>query len=239
MERPYTCSEDNCDRSYAQSGALLAHIRAHFPVYDHICPFENCGYAYPVATSLTSHVQSHHTPEGIQRKKRQEVKILDLLQANDIPFKAQHTIDFKCLGGMRDGSRCYVDFLVEVRDTSDMLVGFIFLEVDEYQHKTYAIDCDTRRMADVYESLIVEGNTFPIAFIRYNPDAFKVNGNTKTVPAPVRKARLLDLLKTWTFQQPFSILYMYYDTDDENPLIFDDPAYNEAFKAAFVGSIVD
>ena len=54
--------------------------------------------------------------------------------------------------------------------------GVIFLEVDEHQHKTHLISCELRRMMDVHQSLVMEGNTLPIAFLRYNPNSHKVDG---------------------------------------------------------------
>ena len=240
-QRPYVCPQPECQKEgYASLGAMLRHERTHCPVYNHICPEDMCDKAYPHASSLSAHIKSHHTAEGQQRKKRKETVIFDLLKKHNVSFNAQHTVDFKCLGGSRETARGLIDFIVEVRDTDGKLTGIVFLEVDEDQHKTYPINCDTRRMADVYESLTVEGNTLPILFVRYNPDAFKVEGETVKVPSKMRQARLIETLKNWQFKQPFAVLYMYYDTTPEGvPAIFDDEAYSEAFTETFIGSIVD
>ena len=70
--------------------------------------------------------------------KRDEARIDTLLKAGKLEFKAQHFIDFTCIGpdrdGDRDGERCFVDFVdfvVQVTDKRGQ-VGFIFLEVDEH-----------------------------------------------------------------------------------------------------------
>ncbi len=241
-ERPFACPVPGCQHPpYASSGALAQHVQSHTPVFKYVCPEPLCdNLAYRHAQSLAFHMQSHHTEEGQQRKKKKETIIFDLLKHHDISFNGQHTVDFRCVGGPRETVRGFIDFMVEVRDADGKLTGIIFLEVDEDQHKSYAINCDTRRMADVYESLIVEGNSFPILFIRYNPDVFKVNSEKTKVLSKDRQARLINLLKNWDFTQPFAILYMYYDTNEDGcPKIFDDAAYNEAFKEAFIGCIID
>lgn len=218
---------------------MKAHMFSHNPEPRFRCQEEGCDAAYPFPQSLQSHIESHHTEAGQQRKKKKEAKIKKLLDDHNIPYKAQHHIDFRCVGPNGEGSRCFIDFLIEVRDSEGKVSGFIFLEVDEQQHDAYAVACEVRRMADVYESLTVGGNTFPVAFVRYNPDRFEVEEVLVKVPTKTRQARLLNVLKTWTFKQPFSVLYMFYDTIDELPAVFTDPSYNEAFKDACIGCIIE
>lgn len=238
-EEPYACLEPGCNRTYSSGSSLRAHVKTHTKVYNQICPDTLCGNVYWNATSLAAHVKSHHTDDGQKQKKREEVKIRELLEANDISFKIQHVISFKCLSGSRDKIRCHIDFVVNVPNENNELVGYIYLEIDEKQHKPYGVECEINRMTDAYQSVSESGNTYPIAFLRYNPDAFKANGMTKSVSASIRRNRLINMLKTWEFHQPFSVLYMYYDAIGDRPVIFDNASYSEAFKTACIGNIVD
>jgi hypothetical protein len=72
---------------------------------------------------------------------------------------------------------CYMNITVRTR--------VIFLEVDEDQHKFGAdggtIRCDMKRMSNVIEALAMDGNTLPICFVRYNPNAFRINGKLQHI----------------------------------------------------------
>ena len=106
----------------------------------------------------------------------------------------------------------------------------IFLEVDEDGHESYNLSCELRRVMDVHRSLVLEGNTLPVAFIRYNPNAFKVDGKTKRTSKYVREKALVDAMRNWEFKRDFEILYMYYDEDSSAPSILSDPEYDESVK---------
>ena len=206
----------------------------------YICDFDGCDAAFAQSGHLTKHKFYWHTKEGQVRKKKDEARILRLLNTHGFDFKPQHFIDFVCLGPDRDGDRCFVDFLIEIQDTNKKVVGFIFLEVDEHQHKltNYSISCENRRMTDAQRSLSLEGNSFPIVFIRYNPHEFTVNNQKQKVRMKDREAKLVKLLQTIELKQPFSVMYMFYDTVDGNPYIFTDPTYEDSFKQLVTQCVV-
>jgi len=166
--------------------------------------------------------------------KKAEFRILNLLQKHLIPFKEQHTIDFRCIGADRDGDRCFIDFLIEIKDPSDRVTGFIFLEVDD-EH--YSVSCELRRMVDVHRTLALEGNTLPLAFVRYNPDAHRSDGTPVRVLKKDREAKLVETLNSWTFDRPFGVYYMYYDKIDDEPAVFDDIEYDPSFREYYIGCI--
>ena len=70
----------------------------------------------------------------------------------------------------------------------DLQFRVVILEVDEHQHKfeKYNPRCELVRV-----SRIVEGFGIPVHIIRYNPDAFKINGSTRRTKIGER----LDILK--------------------------------------------
>lgn len=139
-------------------------------------------------------------------------------------------IDFKCTGRDREGDRCFIDFLIQIRNQNGHVIGIVFLEVDEGQHKWYGVECEVRRMADVHLSLTLEENTLPILFIRYNPHRHSKDGKTYRLLKRTREDRLVRYLRNVKFDQAFAVTYMFYDSQDGLPCVIDDPAYDESFK---------
>jgi hypothetical protein len=113
-----------------------------------------------------------HTTEGIQGRKRAEQRVASLLDGAGLEYKREHTVGFACVTGESGRSYARVDFV--------LLSGgqVTFLEVDEGQHKfgDFSVSCDMARMGRIVESLAIEGNTLPVLFVRYNPDAYRVAG---------------------------------------------------------------
>lgn len=76
-----------------------------------------------------------------------------------------------------------------------------------------------------------------IVFIRYNPHAFKVDGQTRRRPTVLRLARLVETVKEFTntacTDEDVKIMYMYYDTNGDAPAVFADPDYDDAAKEWF------
>jgi len=212
---------------------------AHVGEKPHLCPEPNCEAAFSTNYHLKQHVYNWHSTEGQVRRKNDENRIRKVLEDAGFDFKAQHHIDFKCIGADREGDRCYIDFLVNVRDAEGKIIGIVFLEVDEDQHSWYEVSCELRRMTDTQRSLVLEGNTLPIMFIRYNPHGYKVDGVVrKNMWKKHREERLVEFIRTLTFTQPFGVTYMYYDTVEGKPAIFSDPAFEEAFKPLVTHCVV-
>ena len=127
-----------------------------------------------------------------QRIKWEEKRVQDaldgtfrLITSDQFPsrpreYKPQKYIDFRSLHpDLRKSNRLYasIDFVFGVPG------GFVFLEVDENQHKSYEGNYDMVRMDEVmlaYEN--VYGKTQRVLWIRFNPDAFRINGNQPKRP---------------------------------------------------------
>lgn len=102
----------------------------------------------------------------------------------------------------------------------------ILLEADENQHEYYAISCEIDRMNKVVESLLLEGNTLPIKWKRYNPDTMRVDGQTVKVLKRDRESRLLkEILSTRNNFDGVQIQYMYYDVSEEQNIICRSPEF--------------
>jgi hypothetical protein len=148
-----------------------------------------------------------------------------------IPFKREHTIDFRCFK-QSGTTRARVDFYID-----EHLDCIIFLEIDEHQHKYgYEIGCDIARMSRILTSLTLAGNSLPILFIRYNPHSFKVDGKNRRVLKRDREKQLVKFIQEYKSNEsrPIDIAYMYYDSDTVDgsvyPTLLDHEDYNEKMK---------
>ncbi len=161
--------------------------------------------------------------------KREESRINSLLTKVNVDFTTQHFIDFTCMGPNRDGDRCFIDFVIQITDALGR-VGFVFLEVDEHQHQGQSVSCELRRMSDAHSSLLVEGNTMPFAFLRYNPNAYRINGVSQRFAKAKREERLVEVLNNWSFEREFEAVYMFYDAEEGEATVWKDPAFNSNFR---------
>ena len=186
------------------------------------------------------HTYYYHTAEGRAERVREEERVKKyVLIEYDFDFKRQHYIDIKC-GVFAPTRACaYGDFILLFRNM------VVILEVDEDQHKSYGVSCDVSRMAEIVETLRVEGNTQRIVFIRYNPHGFKVDGVTKHTTKEERHRRLAELLCDLQAEEgkddacDVRTFYLFYDTDaDGEPAVFQDETYEDLAKEWFVRAIV-
>jgi hypothetical protein len=90
-------------------------------------------------------------------------------------------------------------------------------------------------MTNIVESLLTNGNTIPIQFIRYNPHKYKIDNNTIRTSQKERHSELIKTIYTTLFNTPLSLKYLFYDKDNNNkPTIFNNPEYNETFKQFYL-----
>ena len=246
-EKPYSCTE--CNKEFIEQGNMLKHIRSvHLKLRPHKCSF--CKAAFSMKKNLDDHILRHedkrefacgecnlrfnvksdlqkhgkvHDPEYQAIKKSKEERIRKLLHKNGYDFKNEHHVDFSCA---QIGTFARIDFVLMLG------VGILFLEVDENQHQSvnYTAGCDVARMCKVVESLALGGNTLPIAWIRYNPDSFSVDGVKRKRSTESREKILLEEISSLQFGRPLQIKYLFYDVAEEELCVHMDPDYNEALK---------
>ncbi len=237
-EKPFCCTYKRCDAAFARSGDLKTHLRTHTGEKPFTCTFESCESTFGQRSHLTKHIRAMHSLEGQARQKKQEQRIANVLDAAGIDYKREHKIDFTCMGDA-DNSYARIDFVF-------MRFGrVIFLEVDEEQHrfgygKTM---CDMKRMTKIIESLCLEGNSMKIVFIRYNPNTFTVDYQSRNVIKKTRERTLVDMLQDdrnaiFTTKMDVTIQYMYYDTVSEYADITYDPEYNKYMRECCLPTIV-
>jgi hypothetical protein len=212
-------------------------MRTHTGERPYVCPDDNCDYAATTSGNLLVHYRAFHDEAARMRKKRQEQRVAKALTEAGMYFKREHHVDFKCL---RDASNdyCRIDFLLTFGKR------VVFLEVDEGQHRfgKYSVSCEMKRMTCIHESVAIDGNELPILFVRYNCNAYKVDGVTQNIKKVDREAVLITYLTTLpsvtTATPPLSVQYMYYDVCDGQPTVFDDPEYSDIVKRCCLPAIV-
>ena len=231
-EKPFKCTFEGCDYRFARSHHLANHERTHTGEKPHKCPVEGCDYRCAESGNLVTHHDRNHTREGQARRKRQEQRVFRALvnagyvectQLGDAApppghFVREKHIDFRCVGDM-DGTCAFIDFVIHPGPG----LPLVFLEVDEGQHR-YGYGeagCDMRRMAKVMETLALSGFDGKVLWLRYNPDAFQVDGVTqdaRSMPEYTKQNRegwLIRRLKALesSTSPTLAIEYAYYDVD--------------------------
>ena len=106
----------------------------------------------------------------------------------------------------------------------------VVIEIDEDHNFGYGVSCDVARKCKLYEAWCLEGNSLPVRIIRYNPDAFKVDGKTKRTTKAKREELLLQAISDATKRdgEGLQIQYMFYDIQDGQPVILADEGFTLA-----------
>lgn len=223
----YAC--DQCDFQTKKASDLKQHKadKHDLGVTWHACDADpgKCEYQAKQASHLYDHIRTQHARVHAQRRKEQEERVRRALVdagwqehrlAEAMPpvghFRREKRIDFKCAKLQSRDTWCSIDFVLGVPN------GFVFLEVDEHQHKYgYGdhLSCDMKRMACVMESLAVETNyNVPnLYWLRYNPNAWHVGGETRRMPKADREANLVAWLERFECVASFGIGYAFYDCE--------------------------
>ena len=100
---------------------------------------------------------------------------------------------------------------------------FLILEVDEYQHSHYNVECENTRMINISQSL-----GMPVIFLRYNPDRFTINNKVIDIPKKIRLQELKKMLDQYLYldlnllKYFCSVVYLFYndyDVDDRKCIL--------------------
>ena len=158
-----------------------------------------------------------------KRAKKEEEAVADFLSG--FVFQREVHISYCCLDqdSLENKRSARLDFVIELPTHR------VILEVDENQHKseTYNVACDVARMTHVMGAIACTGER-PTTWIRFNPNAYAVDGVTQKKPKLERYQALEKMIR-----QPVEgtkVVYMYYDTQEGQPVVTLDVAYPLAFK---------
>ena len=106
----------------------------------------------------------------------------------------------------------------------------VLLEVDETQHEGYPVGCELSRMMDSTACIRMGGDTRNLLWLRFNPDAYQVDGVSERTPKVDRYKHLEHVLRTYTPTRAMAVMYLYYSTEDGVPCVMQDPEYFPSFK---------
>ena len=223
-ERPHVC--DDCGACFAESSNLARHKRTHTGERPHVCV--DCGTCFALRHHLANHKRSIHTTRGQQRQKKKEERVARFLTESGVTYEREVVVNF-CKEAERRLAR--VDFTIYREWGTDIL------ECDEDQHTHYDIGCDAGRMLNVFAETLKRGDRAgKLGFVRFNPDAYKLDGEKQKTLQSDRHAALLRVLNTPPEQQ-FSVVYLFYDRTGPLPDCCLDPGYPSTVRA--LASAVD
>ena len=92
---------------------------------------------------------------------------------------------------------------------------FVYVEVDEHQHHSYACECEQTRMINV-----VHARGMPVRWIRYNPDCYEPIKGQRYVKQEQREKKLIEYVTYAMKHSPqedkaiSNVLYLFYDEYD-------------------------
>jgi hypothetical protein len=242
-ERRFAC--DKCDATFTQSGHVKVHKRSHTGERQYACNVDECDATFTQKAHLEKHKEAMHSKEGIQRKKKQEEATKNALvlggyvesfERGVVPTPGQFCrevyFDYRCAlaDNFMPGEKkyAYVDFVVTTPDGR-----LVFLEVDEEQHGYNSQLCETTRMWNICQSIILAdlGGDLNVFWLRVNPNSgFHVGGRTLRTPREQRFAevlKFLDALKSSPSDPPIQIGYAFYDCEPNGrPLVLKDSEYH-------------
>jgi hypothetical protein len=160
---------------------------------------------------LTNGKCSTCDPQTIQTiRHAKENRVKDVLTAASIK-----TVHDKMLEGTYCG-RERPDFQI------DCGTHFVYVEVDEHQHNSYACECEQTRMVN-----LVNIRGMPVRWIRYNPDSYEPLKGQRSVKKEQREKKLVEYVK-WAMnhspqeEENFSdVLYLFYNEYDTKEQIWE------------------
>jgi hypothetical protein len=119
--------------------------------------------------TLKKHFERNQSEDGIQRRKPREEQLAKYLTSVVICFDREQVVHF-CGQGFKKLAR--VDFVIHKPD------HIVAVECDEDSHKTYGVLCDVGRMLGIAAQHSLRSR-LPLHFVRFNPDAYAVDGRAE------------------------------------------------------------
>jgi hypothetical protein len=117
--------------------------------------------------------------------------------------------------------RARIDFVFEGQH------GVVLVELDEDQHKDRCLNSEIARANAIVSSLWIGGNNRHVLVVRFNPDAYRVDGKIRRVPLATRYNRVIGVIHEALAQtdlpgDTWSIQHMFYDVRAGRECIMDD-----------------
>jgi hypothetical protein len=165
------------------------------------CTVEECEARYVTPGALKAHFERNHTERAHQRRKKREERLYKFLTSVGYAPDRETVVQF-CGQGSKKLAR--IDFLIYRADR------VVAIECDEHEHNREAVLCEVTRMLDVAAQHRMKSE-LPLHFIRFNPDAYTVDGwAPKPKMAERHKELLLAIEEPVT--APLAITYVCYSS---------------------------
>jgi len=195
------CAVEGCETipSYGLEGGPATHCGPHALPDMRDVVHRKCASCGLFIVNEAPHLCSYCTPNTSKHQKTREMKIKALLEATT---DLNDPIHDKPVGG--DCGKYRPDFRYNA------LTHSVVVEVDEDQHRSYDPECERIRIINIVQAVGMR-----CVFVRYNPDAFKIDGKTVRVYEKKRHELLLRTIRECmkpSFDSEISrVVYLYYD----------------------------
>ena len=133
-------------------------------------------------------MRAKHAGEPKALEKKKELELYQEIQKAGVTFQYQHHLPFRACGLNSETTCAFVDFSIAKS------WGYVLIECDEDQHRSYDTSCDVRRDFDMAASVALSSG-HKLRIIRYNPDGCRVAGRTCVESRKDRTRHLLALLE--------------------------------------------
>jgi hypothetical protein len=140
----------------------------HENIRPHVCAAEGCEARFVIGGDLKRHFERNHTERAHQRRKKKEERMYKYLTSVGYSPDRETVIQF-CGEGTKKLAR--LDFTIYKTDR------VVAVECDEHGHSSEPVLCEVTRMLDVAAQHRLRSD-LPLHFIRFNPDAYIVDGRT-------------------------------------------------------------
>lgn len=132
-------------------------------------------------------MRRQHSGESKALTKQKELLLYQELQQAGVVFAFQKHVPFRSCDLRSETACAYADFAIA------RPWGYIMLECDEDQHRSYDPSCDVRRDFGIAASVAL-GSGHKLRIVRFNPDADRVDDQTRVESRKERMQRLMVLL---------------------------------------------
>lgn len=162
---------------------------------------------------LLRHKTNYHRDRSEKWRKKYEEIVIQFLDQRKICFQREFFVP------LRD---CFPD-VCRVYARLDFVIhqpGFVVIvSVDENQHQSYCVSEEISRMMNVVASLITgtSDSIIRMKWIRFNPNAFSLDGKRRSIPLPKRLDHLAEEITTPMGQElTLELVYMYYSVNNQS-----------------------
>ena len=200
-ERPCKCTVPDCGASFKEWRSWKSHQMVHDNDRPHVCTAEGCEARYVQASDLKKHFERNHSERGIQRRKKREERLFKFLRSAGYAPDRETVVQF-CGTGSKKLAR--LDFTIYKADR------VIVVECDENGHSHEPVLCEVTRMLDVAAQHRIKSE-LPLHVIRFNPDAYTVDGWAPK-PKMAERHKELTLAIEEPVTAPLAITYVCYSS---------------------------